>query len=118
MGERYGWRPVFTLLGAGGVVYGLILMRALASQAAAAPASTESFWRSARGLLRVPGFKIVLTVFAVTSLANWLVYTWLPLFLFERFSMSLTGAGFAATFYVQVMAVLGILAGGWISDFG
>ena len=116
MGEHYGWRPVFYLLGAVGVAYGLFLTRALTTHGAAHIASQETFWRAASGLLRTPGFKTVLTVFAVTSLANWLVYTWLPLFLYERFSMSLTTAGFASTFYVQVMAVIGILAGGSLSD--
>ncbi|MEP7362827.1 MAG: MFS transporter [Acidobacteriota bacterium] len=116
MGEHYGWRPVFYLLGAAGIAYGLLLTRVLRAPANPLPSSQESFWRAASALLRVPGFKIVLTVFAVTSLANWLVYTWLPLFLFERFSLSLTSAGFAATFYVQIMAVVGIAAGGWVSD--
>ena len=116
MGEHYGWRPVFYLLGAVGVAYCLFLMRKLVTSADSAPVSSESFRGSAAGLLRVPGFKIVLAVFAVTSLANWLVYTWLPLFLYERFSLSLTSAGFAATFYVQVMAVVGIALGGWVSD--
>jgi MFS family permease len=116
MGEHYGWRPVFYLLGAAGIVYCLILTRALSSPASPPRAAGASFWSSASGLLGIPGFKIVLVVFAVTSLANWLVYTWLPLFLYERFSLSLTNAGFAATFYVQVMAVAGIAAGGWLSD--
>lgn len=116
MGEHYGWRPVFYLLGAAGVVYGLLLTRLLKRGEQEETAARESFVAAAAELLRTPGFKIVLLVFAVTSLANWLVYTWLPLFLYERFSLSLTSAGFASTFYVQVMAVVGILAGGWISD--
>ena len=116
VGEHYGWRPVFYLLGAAGVVYGLLLTQLLKRGEQEEAAARESFVAAAAELLRTPGFKIVLLVFAVTSLANWLVYTWLPLFLYERFSLSLTSAGFASTFYVQVMAVVGILAGGWISD--
>lgn len=116
MGEHYGWRPVFYLLGGVGVAYGLLLTRLLRGPARAAPPERPGFWRTARGLFAAKGFRIVLAVFALTSLANWLVYTWLPLFLYERFQMSLAGAGFASTFYVQAMAVTGILGGGWVSD--
>ena len=116
MGEHYGWRPVFYLLGMVGVAYGLLLFRSLADSSRLEAGSPESFWSSSSSLFRVPGFSIVLSVFAAMSVANWLVYTWLPLFLYEKFSMSLAGAGFAATFYIQGMAVAGILAGGWASD--
>lgn len=37
-------------------------------------------------------------VFSAVAIANWLVYTWLPLYLYERFQMNLTSAGFTATF--------------------
>jgi MFS transporter, Spinster family, sphingosine-1-phosphate transporter len=50
------------------------------------------------------------------SVADWLVYTWMPLYLFERFHMSLTAAGFAATMSVQAASVCGILLGGSLAD--
>ncbi len=119
MGEHYGWRSAFYLLGAFGVIYGLFLFRTLqkspATAATAAP-SRGHFIRSLYAIAHTPGFAAVLLVFATTSLCNWLVYTWLPLFLYERFSLSLTEAGFAATFYVQGSGIIGILLGGWVAD--
>jgi MFS family permease len=50
------------------------------------------------------------------AVANWLIYTWLPLFLFERFHMSMTIAGFSATFYIQAASYAGVVAGGVLSD--
>jgi MFS family permease len=44
------------------------------------------------------------------------VYTWLALYLFEHFKMSLTAAGFSSTFYIQAASFGGILLGGWIAD--
>ncbi len=41
---------------------------------------------------------------------------WLPKFLFEKFNMSLTAAGFSATAYLQVASVLGVLCGGILAD--
>ena len=55
-------------------------------------------------------------VFSAMSIANWLVNTWLPLYLYERFHMSLTEAGFTATFYIQGASVAGIVLGGWLGD--
>ncbi|HEX3878422.1 MAG TPA: MFS transporter, partial [Bryobacteraceae bacterium] len=47
---------------------------------------------------------------------NWVVYTWLPLYMFDRFHMGLASAGFSATFYLQAASFAGILAGGWLAD--
>jgi MFS family permease len=58
----------------------------------------------------------MLAAFTGFAIANWIVYTWLPLYIFERFSMSLASAGFSATFYLQVASFAGILAGGWLAD--
>jgi dipeptide/tripeptide permease len=55
-------------------------------------------------------------VFTAFAVQNWIVYTWLPVYLYERFGMSLTNAGFTATFYIQVAGFAGILAGGWMAD--
>ena len=46
----------------------------------------------------------------------WVFLSWLPLFFRETFDMSLGAAGFAGTFMLQVSTVIGIAAGGWVSD--
>jgi hypothetical protein len=46
----------------------------------------------------------------------WVFFTWLPLYFRETYNMSLGSAGFSGTFMLQVSVVLGVLAGGWISD--
>jgi sugar phosphate permease len=51
------------------------------------------------------------------SMSNWVLYTWMPLYLYERFHMSLSRAGFSATFYIQIGSVAGILLGGWLADY-
>ncbi len=50
------------------------------------------------------------------AIGNWIVYTWLPLFLFDRYRLSLSGAGFSATFYLQGASYLGVIAGGVLTD--
>jgi MFS family permease len=119
IGEHYGWRTVFWLLGAIGLVYAAILpllLREARSNASAAHTSAN-FAASARSVIGRKGFWPVLAVFTAMSMASWLVYTWMPLFLYEKFNLSLTAAGFTATFYVQVASVAGILLGGWLADW-
>jgi MFS family permease len=118
MGERYGWRFAFAALGAFGVVYTLLLLLTLRGKETSPreEAAKPRFWPALRELLSLPGFKTLLLVFASFSLANWAIYTWLPVYLYERFNMKLAAAGFSATFYIQVASFAGILLGGWLSD--
>lgn len=117
VGEHYGWRAVFWTLGSIGVVYAAALPFFLREPPAAELTTRVNFWRSARTVAGRKGFWPILAVFTAMSLASWLVYTWMPLFLYEKFKLSLTGAGFTATFYVQASSVGGILLGGWIGDW-
>ncbi|MBO0862627.1 MAG: MFS transporter [Chloracidobacterium sp.] len=117
-GERYGWRFAFVALGVFGVVYTLFLLLTLRGKETAMREVAEKprFWPALGELLSLPGFKTLLLVFASFSLANWAVYTWLPVYLYERFHMKLAAAGFSATFYIQVASFGGILLGGWLAD--
>jgi MFS transporter, Spinster family, sphingosine-1-phosphate transporter len=118
-GGRYGWRAPFLALGAGGISYAGVLWLFFRRQPKPlerpAPAP-RAFGASFAALRRVPGFGIMTAVFAAMAIANWIVYTWLPLYLYERFHMSLAEAGFTATFYIQGASFGGIIAGGWLAD--
>jgi predicted MFS family arabinose efflux permease len=118
MGERYGWRFAFAALGVFGVVYTLLLLFTLRGKETPMREEAEKprFWPALGELLSLPGFKTLLLVFASFSLANWAIYTWLPVYLYERFHMKLAAAGFSATFYIQVASFGGILLGGWLAD--
>ena len=119
MGERYGWRYAFIILGIVGVVYAGVLLLALRGREVArrdAVTAKPRFFASLSELIKLPGFKTLALVFTAFSLANWAIYTWLPVYLYERFQMRLAAAGFSATFYIQVASLAGILIGGWLAD--
>jgi predicted MFS family arabinose efflux permease/N-acetylneuraminic acid mutarotase len=120
LGERYGWRWAFLVLGAAGVVYVLILMLLLRepkSVATDSPRPTAlGFGQTVRELIGLPGYGKMALVFSTIATANCVLYTWLPLYLFQHFRLDLTAAGFSATFYIAAASLAGILLGGWLAD--
>jgi sugar phosphate permease len=112
----------FLVLGAAGLVYvAAVALFFRARQPApeivnAGDSQRVPFRTAVAELCRLPGFGIMTAVFSAMAVANWLVYTWLPLYLYERFHMSLSEAGFTATFYIQGASVAGIVLGGWLAD--
>ncbi len=117
MGDHYGWRPAFAILGAIGIGYFAILwigIRRFAGTKVGHRAG--SFMASVVLLFRLPGFLLLTAAFTAFAVQNWIVYTWLPVYLYERFGMSLAQSGFSATFYIQVAGFGGILSGGWLAD--
>jgi MFS family permease len=118
LGETYGWRSPFTLLGAAGVAYFALLAWGLRRSAKTATAGSALHLASSLSKLSgLHGFWRVTLVFSAVGLANFLVYTWLPLYLYERFRMTLTSAGFSATFYIQAASFAGIFIGGLAADY-
>jgi len=119
LGEHQGWRFAFYVLGAAGVLYAVVAAFVLrdAPQGGVRHQTARRVGAGAiRGLLRSRQFLLIATVFAVASMSYWMVYTWLPLYLLDRFGMSLTSAGFSATVYIQTASFAAILTGGWLSD--
>jgi MFS family permease len=117
MGQHFGWRLAFTVLGIFGVAYSVVLMLLLrdAPRRATAPPAPK-FAPALMELSKLRGFARLTLVFCAMSMANWIAYTWLPLYLFEQFRLNLAEAGFTATFYIQAGSFTGILLGGYISD--
>lgn len=56
-------------------------------------------------------------VFLGANFVAMVFLTWMPSFLYEKFRMSLTMAGLAATVFIQMASLVGVLAGGALADF-
>src|SRR5207248_3233397 len=103
-----------TALGAIGLGYAVVAALGIReSGRVEAEPVRQGFLAAAVEVFRLPGYRVLFTVFGAISVANWVIYTWLPLYLFERFGMSLKQAGFAATFYLQAGSLAGVGLGGW-----
>lgn len=126
-GQYYGWRSGFYLFGSLGIVLGfvlLFLLREPVREQAGAGHGTAveriSFQGGVGGTLAdifhhrmVP---ILILVFIGANFVAMIFLTWLPSFLYRKFSMSLAMAGLSATAYLQIASVLGVVCGGVLAD--
>ena len=115
MGEHFGWRVPFFCLGAAGLIYTAVLTWALPPSSATSSPNQQSAI-SFRSLISIPGLPAMIAVFALFGMAGWVVITWMSLYLYERFGMSLIQAGFSSAFFLQAGSFTGIFASGWASD--
>jgi len=125
LGDHFGWRPSLYVLGGAGFLLAIICHITLRDASPLLPGKQTSEPQSttrasaAKVLLtlaRTPSFLILLGEAAFVSIGLWIFANWLPLYFTETFKMSLGGAGFSGTFPIQAGSVVGILAGGYLSD--
>ncbi len=115
--ERFNWRVSFWLLGCAGILFVWPLWRFLSSMPVTGAAQPEkAHFGSFFGLLRLPSLRSVTLFVAVATFGLFLVYTWLPTFLYDKFHLSLARAGFEASVYPQIGSLLGLLTGTAIAD--
>ena len=113
------WRLAFYSLGVAGILYCFPYFRFLRSFSEEAHVETKSSESKLKiaALVRIPTYLVLCLVSGVFNLTLWLLYTWLPDFLYEKFSLSLAGAGYTATVYLQTASLVGTLAGGALADY-
>jgi MFS family permease len=130
IGQHYGWRSSFVIFGACGVLLGVILNKFLfeptrgaadrqdigADAPAPATARRMSIPEFLKLIWSTPTLLLCMAAFMCENFTAMVLFTWMPTFLYQRFSLSLAMAGLTATVYVQVTSMLGSPLGGWLAD--
>lgn len=123
LGQRYGWRSTFLILGAVGLLLSFIAAIVLRGQDQPVSRTSSAVKQKAsetggilRALLRVPSFWVLLVQSMILSIGIWLFLNWLPLYFTESFGMSLAGAGFYGAALLEFPLLFGVVAGGYLSD--
>jgi MFS family permease len=123
--ETLGWQYAFYIFGAAGVLFAAVLALRLkdrpapeqpAPSALQQSAGSVTFWDSIRAFFRVPTAVCMVIAFSglIFGLNGYL--TWMPKYLKETFSLSLSSAGFHAMFWTHAAAFVGVLVAGALSD--
>lgn len=122
LGQAYGWRMVLYIIGVAGVLLSIVLftvLRPAVSSTVRESGSLETPLRPSElvgALLGCPTFLILMFTSGVTSLAVWMLTTWLPVFLYQQFHMTLIQSAFLGNFALTGSSLVGAFLGGWLSD--
>lgn len=139
LGQHFGWRSSFYLFGSLGMLLGLLLLIILREpsrsrsikpvDSASRPQKKseletrdseldirKSALTTVVELFAIPMVRILTIVFVGANFVAMIFLTWMPSFLYRKFSLSLAMAGVSATAYLQIASVLGVLSGGMIAD--
>jgi len=117
--QHFDWRISFWTLGGCGVLFAVPLSRFLHrvpphfNSGGNGPAATLANFGA---LFRIPSLRIVTFYVSIATFGLYLVYTWLPTFLYDKFSLGLARAGFEASVYPQIGTAAGLLIGGMAAD--
>ena len=118
MAQQGQWRAAFFVLGGIGLLYAvpyfLFLRTVRETSESDAPKNRERLALS--DVIRVPTFQILCVVFPAFLFGLWMIYSWLPNFLFEKFELELADAAFTATVFLQTSTLVGLMCGGILAD--
>jgi MFS family permease len=118
LGDHFGWRPCFVILGVAGVAlagFAALWLRDAPTVRARA-VTAEPLRTTVRTLAHLPTFGIILAEAGLVALCNWIFANWLPLYFRESYGLTLAAAGFSGTFAYTAGATSGTMLGGYISD--
>jgi len=114
-GDHIGWRPGFAVLAALGILYSGALMLGFRNlESARAPAAERR--GNAADLFHSRCYLTLCALFLSFCAMLWMLYAWLPVFIYDRYGLSLTQSGLTATLYLQSSSAAGVLLGGVLGD--
>ena len=122
LAERRSWHYAFSLVGLAGIAYAallVLLLRDTPGEGGTSGDLAEAKARFGEGLARLfsrGSFVLVVITWGMLGTISWSVYGWMPLFLQEHFHLGQGIAGLSATFYSNLAAMPGLLAGGIWAD--
>jgi MFS family permease len=113
--ETIGWRRGFWALAGIGIVHGIILSLVFRRKSNL-PTERKHLPSPPFEVFRSHCFVALLIAFTSFSAMLWILYGWLPMFIFTKYGASLAGSGLAATAYLQAGSVTGVLTWGLVAD--
>lgn len=124
LAEQLRWQSAFTIFGAAGVGFSLLLMVFLKDAGGACSGmrdkdcSTETvrLGSALACLARQGSFWLLLIYFSLLAIAYWAIYGWLPTYLGQQFKLGQGAAGLSATAYLQIASFVGVIVGGLWAD--
>jgi MFS family permease len=113
--EQIGWRTGLFTLAIAGIAWSGVLLRFLRADEAPA-VEVKSEQASPKELFYTANFWAMSVTFFAFCAMLWMLYAWLPSYIYETYRLSLAESGLAATLYLQSSSAVGVLLGGYLGD--
>ena len=119
--QHHGWRFAFLLIGAPGIVLGLILLLTVRTPKAVVPLSSvallqDGWLKTLVELFRMPSFVWLVLTGGVAAIAGYAIGTWSPSFLIRSHGLNMQEAGFLVGVVGGSGATIGTLLCGMLTD--
>ena len=118
IGEHYGWRRAFLTFGGAGIVWAFVVACLVRNTPQLAATRTERIplGEVLAYIARRPSVWLLAFAFGAMVYVNVGYLAWTPVYLHERFNLSLARAGFHSMVYHNLCALAGVLLGGAVTD--
>ena len=115
IGQRFGWRPAFWLVGLPGLALAALCLRLPEPPRRAPSVRPPTPWAYV-SLFGIPSFRLVTLAGAAMTFALGGFAVWMPSYLHRQWDLTVGQAGTYFGAITVAAGLVGSLAGGWISD--
>ncbi len=130
--DKFGWRWAFYMVGLPGLIAAFLIWRASEPRRGAFDhaENTEDddiaqvhgsigkdFWSTARKILKIPTYWVLLGAFVFSFFTIGSAQTWITTYLVRAFGLTVANAGTYSGLTLLVGSLVGTLIGGWLADF-
>jgi MFS family permease len=123
IGQHYGWRWSSIVFGGLGILLGIGLRKFLIEPDRGAADDREGWpvkqaggFAALRVFWATPTALLLMAAFLCANFVALVLLSWMPMFLYEKFHLSLAMAGLTATLFAQVASMAASPVGGWAAD--
>jgi sugar phosphate permease len=113
---QWGWRSVFWIFGACGLVLSVPVRMRLRDKRAEGGLDRVTIRPALRAILSTPTARFAALACSAMVFVNVGYLAWMPSYLYERFHLTLAQAGLYSMLIHHVFALFGVLLGGALSD--
>lgn len=112
-----GWRNMLWILAAATAAYSLVIRVALVDHTPSVSPADPPPRQNLRQLLRVPSYALICLCAIAVGANIWILYTWLPDLLRDRFALPMAEASLLATTSLELPMLAGLLIGACLGDW-
>lgn len=120
LAELYGWRATFIIVGAPGVVIGLLFIMTVKSPKLTASATPgimqDGMLRTAVTLLKIPSLWLIVAAGGSAAIAGYAIQIWTPSFIIRSHHLTIQEAGMLMGLGGGSLAMLGTIVCGFLTD--